>query len=201
MSRTKLFVFRVTLRDISDPMVWREITVPSTYSFEQFHKVLQIVFGWSDYHLYEFTDKKDSYSPGKFRITIPSEYDSEYDEKTYNARRKKLSSVFPKMKTLTYIYDYGDCWNFEIALEKTTYTDDLPFVHCSDGGGATPPEDCGGTVGYEALKHSLATDDDEAKSYREWLGLKPDENWDANLFPSQILRYINIALAYMSRTE
>lgn len=160
-----------------------------------------IVFSWSDCHLYEFTDKKDSYSPGEFRITVPSEYDAEYDEKTYNSRRKKLQSVFPKMKTLTYIYDYGDCWNFEIVLEKTTYTDDYPFAHCSDGGGATPPEDCGCTGGYEALRHSLAANDDEAKSYREWLGLKPGEDWDANLFPSQILRCINIALAYMSRTE
>lgn len=91
MSSTKMFHFRVTLRDVSEPVVWREIDVPATYTFDQFHKVLQLVFGWSDCHLVE--------------------------------------------------------------------------------------------------------------SFREWLGMKPNENWDANFFSSQILRYINIALAYMHGEE
>lgn len=138
MGRTKHFNFKVTLRDVSNPIVWREISVPATYTFDQFHRVLQIAFGWSDYHLYEFTDKKDYYDKGEFRITIPSEYDAEYDEKTYNSRRKKLSSVFPKYKTLTYIYDFGDSWNFEILLEGSVFVEDYPFALCSDGGGATP---------------------------------------------------------------
>lgn len=136
MNKTKIFRFRVTLQDLDNPVVWREIEVPATYTFEQFHKVLQIVFGWSDYHLYEFNDKKDYFDSATFRITVPSEYDAEYEEKTYNAFRKKLQSVFPKTKQLTYVYDYGDNWHFEILLEGSS-TSDYPFAHCSDGEGST----------------------------------------------------------------
>ena len=193
--------FHVTLRDVENPVVWRDIEVPATYTFDQFHKVLQIVFGWSDYHLYEFTDRKDNLDKGTFRISIPSEYDAEYEEKTYNARKKKLQSVFPKTKQLTYFYDFGDSWNFEILCEGTSKANDYPFAHCSDGAGATPPEDCGGTGGYKAMKHSFEEQDDEVESFREWLGLKSNENWDPNFFPTQIRRYINIALAYLHGEE
>lgn len=117
MNKTKIFRFRVTLQDLDNPVVWREIEVPATYTFEQFHKVLQIVFGWSDYHLYEFNDKKDYFDSATFRITVPSEYDAEYEEKTYNAFRKKLQSVFPKTKQLTYVYDYGDNWHLRFSLK------------------------------------------------------------------------------------
>ncbi len=200
MSKTKMLRFHVELMDVGNPKVWREIEVPASYTFEQFHKVLQVVFGWSDYHQYEFTDKEGYFGKATFRITIPSEYDAEYEEKTYNARRKKLQSVFPKTKHLTYVYDYGDNWHFEIFCEGSS-TVDYPFAHCSDGGGATPPEDCGGTGGYEAMKLSFANQDDEEESFREWLGMKHNENWDPNFFPSQIRRYVNIALAYMHGDE
>lgn len=194
-----MYHFRVTLRDVTNPQVWRYVVVPSDFTFEMFHKVLQIVFGWLDYHLYEFTDRQDCFDQAEFRITIPSEYDDEYDEKTYDARRKKLSSVFPKRKSLTYIYDYGDYWNFEIRLERTSRADESPYARCLDGGGATPPEDCGGAEGYKMMKQSLDGKDTESASYREWLGLRPDEKWDPDFFPTQLKRYIDIALAELFR--
>lgn len=201
MGKTKMFHFHVELRDVENPVVWRDIEVPASYTFDQFHKVLQVVFGWSDYHLYEFSDKKDYFGKATYRITIPSEYDAEYEEKTYNARRKKLQSVFPKTRQLTYRYDYGDNWDFEVLYEGSSTVENYPFAHCSDGAGATPPEDCGGTGGYERMKESFANQDDEVESFREWLGMKSKENWDSNFFPTQIRRYINIALAYLHDEE
>lgn len=47
------------------------------------------------------------------------------------------------------------------------------------------------------MKLSFATQDEEVASFREWIGLKHDENWDADLFSAQVRRYINIALAYL----
>ena len=32
----------------------RQLTIPVEYTFAEFHKVLQIAFGWKDYHMYEF---------------------------------------------------------------------------------------------------------------------------------------------------
>lgn len=45
------------------------------------------------------------------------------------------------------------------------------------------PEDCGGIWGYENLKDVLADPKHpEHKSFKEWLGLKKNEIWDANFF-------------------
>lgn len=52
------------------------------------------------------------------------------------------------------------------------------------GKGKCPPEDCGGPFGYEMMKDILENypRSAEAKSYREWLGLRPRKKWDAAYF-------------------
>ena len=52
-ARARRFVLRITLRHI-EPTIWREITVPDSYSLLQLHRCIQLVFGWLDYHLFEF---------------------------------------------------------------------------------------------------------------------------------------------------
>jgi hypothetical protein len=44
---------RITLADI-EPPIWRRVRVPDTYTLHQLHRVIQLLFGWLDYHLYEF---------------------------------------------------------------------------------------------------------------------------------------------------
>jgi hypothetical protein len=54
--RTRLprrLVLRVTLGDI-DPPIWRRLLIPDRLTLHQLHRVLQLVFGWQDYHLYAF---------------------------------------------------------------------------------------------------------------------------------------------------
>src|SRR5216683_91103 len=38
----------------TDPLVWRRIQVPLTYSFWDLHVAIQDAMGWLDYHLHEF---------------------------------------------------------------------------------------------------------------------------------------------------
>ena len=38
----------------SKPPIWRRVTVPEQITFEQLHRIIQIVFQWSDSHLYQF---------------------------------------------------------------------------------------------------------------------------------------------------
>jgi hypothetical protein len=38
----------------TDPLVWRRILVPETYSFWDLHVALQDAVGWKDCHLHEF---------------------------------------------------------------------------------------------------------------------------------------------------
>ena len=38
----------------TDPLVWRRIQVPESYSFWDLHVAIQDAMGWLDYHLHEF---------------------------------------------------------------------------------------------------------------------------------------------------
>jgi hypothetical protein len=52
------YLFQVRLRGTSDPTISRLLSVPSNYTFERFHEVLQIALGWANYHMYIFIISK-----------------------------------------------------------------------------------------------------------------------------------------------
>ena len=45
---------RIELLD-SDPLIWRQVEVPTSITLKVLHDVVQIVMGWFDAHLWEFT--------------------------------------------------------------------------------------------------------------------------------------------------
>jgi hypothetical protein len=55
--------FWVGLRDIAPP-IWREIEVPSNYSFWDLHVAIQDAMGWLDYHLHAFLPANDDDDDG-----------------------------------------------------------------------------------------------------------------------------------------
>lgn len=185
--------FRVELVDVSNPEVWRIIDVPSTFTFFRLNQVIQIAFGWFNLHHWEFVESEDMWEKRAFRIAVPTPFDGEYEEKTLNAKRTRISSIFNDYEAFTYIYDFGDRWRHRIILEDVL-PDNAEAAVCIKGSGATPPEDCGGTGGYELMKKSFAEKDDEVRSYRGWLGLKSSENWNPKAFTRTELRAINAAL-------
>jgi hypothetical protein len=44
---------KASLRGIS-PMIWRRLLVPGDLTLHGLHRVIQIAFGWEDYHLHAF---------------------------------------------------------------------------------------------------------------------------------------------------
>jgi hypothetical protein len=48
-----VYQFRVVLQGIS-PLIWRRLLIRSDMSLATLHAALQIVFAWSDEHLYYF---------------------------------------------------------------------------------------------------------------------------------------------------
>lgn len=175
------YYFKIQIKGITRPPVWRKIAIPANFTFLKFHRVIQVAFGWDDYHLFEFEDREYE---SNIRIAIPSEDDFDFGVETLNASKVKLSRVFGgDFHKFLYIYDLGDSWVHEITLESVS-NDVQKEVVCLSGKGACPPEDCGGIYGYEEMKRVFQTtpQDDEADSYREWLGLGKDEIWDAGRF-------------------
>lgn len=173
-----VFQFKIQIANISKPPVWRRILVPDTFTFHDFHNVIQIVFGWEDCHLYMFNPSGYGSTPC---IALPSEDD--WEKPDLNASKTTLKKVFnAKTQTYNYIYDFGDDWIHKITLEEIL-PQMIKLPICLGGKGTCPPEDCGGPWGYENLKaimgdHSNA----EYKEMKEWLGMEDGDEWEADQF-------------------
>ncbi len=170
------FQFKIQLKNITKPPVWRRVLVPAQFSFQKLHLVIQEAFGWENYHLFQF-------SPNGFGSEPVIRDPYEDGEPFMNAARTKIEKIFKQEgETFTYIYDFGDGWEHKITLEKIT-VDDKKFADCLAGKGTCPPEDCGGPWGYANLVEILKDPKNpEYAEMKEWLGLEDDEEWDADGF-------------------
>ena len=173
--------FKIKLLEVEDPEVWRQVLVPSQFTFHQFHQIIQEAFGWEDCHLYEFVPKRQGGGP-----SIGPAMDffmDEEEEAKMNSENLPLSAIFikPRQKYM-YNYDFGDGWTHEITLEKIIDSDSF-IADCTGGKGTCPPEDCGGPFGYMDLKEILKDPKHpEYKEMREWLGLTKKETWETDNF-------------------
>jgi hypothetical protein len=127
---------KVWLLGIS-PMIWRRLLVPSACTLRELHGVIQVAMGWEGFHLYQFCLRAACYGSWELSASSP--------EVTLAALRLRKGARF------TYEYDLNIPWRHEVRIE-----DHLPaepgktYPRCTGGGGACPPEDCGGPEGYLA---------------------------------------------------
>ena len=147
-----------------DPQIWRRVVVNRNTTLHELHRIIQIAFGWLDYHLYEF-------EVGGRRFEEPHE-EAEGDDST-KATLSKL--VDGKGAVFAYTYDFGDSWRHSIEVEGVVPRASpgwLPFLE--DGARRGPPEDSGGIGGYEELLRASATPesmlDEDGRSLLEWAG-------------------------------
>lgn len=150
------YQFKIKLRDITNPPVWRRVLVPANFTFSGFHTVIQEAFGWWNEHLYCFGDKPYSQS-----IYIAEENKEDWYRPDYDARKFTVGELFGDggiIKKFCYVYDFGDDWIHDITLEKVfdEYSD---HATCIKGKGACPEEDSGGVWEYEDMKEDGEIDD------------------------------------------
>ncbi len=138
---------KVVLRGTRPP-IWRRLLVPSSITLERFHHILQVVMGWTDSHLHEFR-------AGDTRYGTP-EPDWDEDE-VVSERRVRLGELLQEPKDrLLYAYDFGDSWEHDIVLEKIlARAADMKYPYVLAGKRACPPEDVGGTWGYEEFLETI----------------------------------------------
>ena len=48
------YMIKVTLEHTSPP-VWRRIIIPNQINFYDLHQIIQISFGWENFHLHDFS--------------------------------------------------------------------------------------------------------------------------------------------------
>ncbi|MDO9300724.1 MAG: plasmid pRiA4b ORF-3 family protein, partial [Anaerolineales bacterium] len=172
-----IYQIKVTLND-SKPPIWRRILVADTTTLIQLHAILQMVMGWTDYHLHMFTINGQIYGDPQ---------DDEYgDMGTKNESRFKLNQLVGREGfKFRYEYDFGDSWLHDLVVEKilpadpSTGSGGAHYPVCVAGKRACPPEDSGGVWGYkEILEARTNPKHPQHREYKEWIG----ENFDPERF-------------------
>ncbi len=190
------YYLHVQLLDI-EPPIWRRIVVPGAISLHTFHKMLQVVMGWENAHLYLFRLTING------KTTVYGLPDPDWEDaglRIRDSRRTKLdATVWADWLELTYEYDLGDSWMHQITIEKIEHLadenrdEDALWItpRCLAGSRACTPEDAGGISGYALLLEALQSPKHPEHTHlRQWAGAF----YDPELFSVQ---QVNSALALL----
>jgi hypothetical protein len=144
---------KIYLTDI-EPKITRTVTVSSDSSMYLLHHIIQEAMGWKNYHLYHFKIK--NLHIGDLRLLQMDGYDG-MEMNPVDGKEIMVGEIFTAVaQTIDYVYDYGDYWKHKIELVEINHKpQQLVLPVLVSGTNACPPEDCGGSHGYEELKKVL----------------------------------------------
>jgi len=153
----------VTLEDI-EPAVTRTLMVLVDTRLDRLHLILQAAMGWTNSHLYLF--EADGVTWG-----LP---DPDFGSDDLPASKSTLLDVLEDtgVRTLRYIYDFGDNWEHSIRVGKVTgpVSGEL-YPRLTKATGRCPPEDVGGFPGYEEFLTAIAdTQHPDHDHMKGWCG-------------------------------
>ncbi|MDR2351950.1 MAG: plasmid pRiA4b ORF-3 family protein [Deltaproteobacteria bacterium] len=177
----------------------RKLRVPADITFRQLHKILQKSFCWVDYHLHSFglfrRWSKSYYARPDIELMDDEDEDVdvmigeilgfdvgsdaiigfENKKNTRPEKNVKLTQYLPKYNKIIYEYDFGDSWRHYIELEKVIdlCTDKLPVL--ISGHGDAPPEDVGGSTGFERFKKIIKNP--SHPDYDFYINWAKDQRW------------------------
>ncbi len=169
-SWSKVYQFKITLTD-TEPPIWRQIMVPSNYTFWDLHVAIQDSMGWLDSHLHSFAIADPS-TGERFEVGIPESTFVDEEDILPDWKYKIADYFSMSNREAVYVYDFGDYWVHDITLERILDSEaGVSYPSLIDGKRACPPEDCGGVYGYAELLEALSDpSSEEYKEMVEWLG-------------------------------
>ena len=169
-AQAPIYYLKVSLEGI-EPAIWRRLRVPGDANLGWLHAVLQVAMGWTNSHMHQFIVGKRLYSDPRHEPDEAAE-----DPRVLDEHAATIMEVTPRVKTaFVYEYDFGDCWEHRIMVEKILDPDPAAagLAQCLDGERACPPDDCGGAYGYaNLLEVIMDPKHEEYEDMMEWLGGK-----------------------------
>ena len=146
------------------PIVWRRIQVPHSITLGRLHRVIQATMGWTDSHLHEFII-------GGAHFGVPDPENDYLPYPVHPEGRVKLDTALMGRRHFDYLYDFGDNWEHKLRIENTLISVPLAHPVCVDGANACPPEDVGGSPGYEDFLRIIQDPHDpEHEAMLTWCG-------------------------------
>jgi len=167
-SATDVVGLKVTLRGVKPP-IWRHLLMSGTMTLGDLHQAIQAAMGWRDCHLHAFDIDGQPYGDRRTTDDVADE-----NRLTLNGLLKSGIARFG------YTYDFGDTWEHAVAIEKTQpAVNGSSYPACVAGKRNCPPEDCGGSWGYQHLMAVLVDPEHPERAEQlEWIG----EEFDPDAF-------------------
>jgi len=169
-----VYQLRISLFD-TVPKIWRRILIPTSATFWELHSAIQDVFNWNHSHLHHFW----------------------YDDKIL---KKSIWFGIPNLK---YVYDLGDNWMHLIELENILPAEKgMAYPVCIGGKRNAPPDDCGGTHGYDEMLEVLSDpSDEEYEATKEWIDSVTGGTFDPEHFNPKEVKFMNPKQRYKESFE
>lgn len=167
-AKDRLYQFKITLKEVT-PTIWRRIQTKDC-TLDKLHEHIQTAMGWTNSHLHQFTI--DGVIHGDPQLL----YEGWQDETPpVNSLRTRISQIVPEDGSrfqFDYEYDFGDGWEHEVLFEGCLPAEKgTRYPVCVEGERACPPEDVGGTYGYQEYLEAMADPEhEEHESFMEWRG-------------------------------
>lgn len=179
----RFYLLEIELIDI-EPSIWRRFVVPASITLDRLHDVIQIVMGWTDSHLHEFTIGKKRYT----------EYPESKEDGLECGKYRLGDLIKQKGREFFYHYDFGDGWKHRLVIEENLYpvsTSEAELM-CLEGERACPPEDVGGVPGYFEFCNALKDPThEEHESCMDWSGGDYDsEQFDSESVNWELMKYL-----------
>ena len=140
------------------PLTWRDLIIPDNITFMELDDILKTLWGFNGHHLSCFLIPKED-------LMI---IDGELAQETmmgldYDANTTIVSEIFDRYDKVTYWYDFGDDWRFDIEIKKKIDYDKDYVTIKRFKGKYNPIEDCKGVYGLSEIVY-YAENPDEADS-------------------------------------
>ena len=107
-SVNEIATIRIELRH-TDPLIWRQVEVPTSITLKVLHDIVQAVMGWFDYHLWEFTIGKQKYG-------LPMDEDWGSRQRLMAGKVRMRGVLQPRKTVIDYTYDFGDQWEQQLRV-------------------------------------------------------------------------------------
>jgi len=157
--------------------IWRRFLLGADANFSALHQAIQDAFGWQNTHLWEFRS-------GREALAGPAG-DADWGQPVPRAEEVQVvEHLKAPSDTCHYLYDFGDGWLHEVRVTRRVEEGPPAFRELLGGERACPPEDCGGTPGYERLAEFVRTGSDpwdDSQGLLEWLGGWSPDDFDLSV--------------------
>lgn len=147
--------YKIVLQLYSNVETWRELIIPENITFKQLHDIIQKVFGFYNYHMYNFQVPEKI--PDENAVDLNSIIQTIGHE---NSNDIKINKIVNDNSILLYVYDFGDNWEIVISVMDKVDYDENTAVITDFKGKYNPLGDMGGIDVFEEVMDCIDDEED-----------------------------------------